>query len=155
MAVGDVTFFNSFFTDLGNKIHDLDSDDWRIGLVTSATAPTKTTAAPHWGGTGTTNFATTQVSTGGTSYTGPIALTAETIAQSGNNTEWRAGKVGPIAQDASGPTNIAWGIIFNNTDTNKRAVAFVELGTVSLVTGPLEIRWNNVDGTGQIGRIEN
>jgi hypothetical protein len=127
-------------------------------LVTTATTPTKTTAAPHWGGTGTTNFATNQVSTGGTSYTGPIVLTSETIAQSGNNTEWRAAKVGPLAQDSSGPTNIAWGILYNNTDANKRAVAFVELstaGTLSLVAGPVEIRWNSVDGTGQIARIEN
>ena len=158
MATGDVTFFNQFFSDLGNKIHDLDSDDWRLGIVTTATVPTKTTAAPHWGGTGTTNFASTQVGTGGPSYTGPVVLTAETIATSGNNTEWRAAKVGPLAQDASGFTNGAWGIIYNNTDANKRAVAFVELstgGTLSLVTGPVEIRWNSVDGTGQIGRIEN
>jgi hypothetical protein len=158
MATGDVTWFNQGLADVLNKIHDFDTDDWRIGIVTTATTPSKTTAAPHWGGTGTTNFATSQVSTGGTSYTGPVALSSETIAISGNNIEWRAGKVGPLAQDASGFTNGAWGIIYNNTDTNKRAVAFVELsaaGSLSLVAGPVEIRWNNVDGTGQIARLAN
>ncbi len=158
MAAGDVTFFNQFLLDVGNKIHDLDGDDWRIGLVTTATVPAKTTAGPHWGGTGTTNFATNQVSTGGSSYTGPVALTTETYAATGNNLIWSADKVGPLAQDASGPTNIAYGIVYNNTDANKRAAAFVELsaaGAVSLVSGPLEIRWNSVNGNGEIGRLAN
>lgn len=157
MAAGDVTFFNQFVLDVGNKLHDLDGDDWRIGLVTTATVPAKTTAAPHWDGTGTTNFATNQIATA-TSYTGPIVLTSETWANSSNSQVWSAGKVGPIAQDASGATNIAYGIIYNNTDANKRAAAFVELsstGAISLVSGPLEIRWNSVDGTGEIGSFDN
>lgn len=157
MAAGDVTFFNQFVLDVGNKLHDLDGDDWRIGLVTTATVPTKTTAAPHWGGTGTTNFATNEIATA-TSYTGPIVLTSETWANSSNSQVWSAGKVGPIAQDAGGATNIAYGIIYNNTDANKRAAAFVEIsstGAVSLVSGPLEIRWNSVDGTGEIGSFDN
>jgi hypothetical protein len=85
-------------------------------------------------------------------------MTSETYAATGNNLIWSAGKIGPIAQDASGATNIAWGIIYNNTDANKRAAAFVELstaGAISLQAGPLEIRWNNVDGTGEIGRFAN
>lgn len=157
MAAGDVTFFNQFVLDVGNKLHDLDGDDWRIGLVTTATVPAKTTAAPHWGGTGTTNFATNEIATA-TSYTGPIVLTSETWANSSNSQVWSAGKVGPIAQDAGGATNIAYGIIYNNTDANKRAAAFVEIsstGAVSLVSGPLEIRWNSVDGTGEIGSFDN
>ena len=157
MTAGDVTFFNQFVLDVGNKLHDLDGDDWRIGLVTTATVPAKTTAAPHWGGTGTTNFATNQIATA-TSYTGPIVLTSETWANSSNSQVWSAGKVGPIAQDAGGATNIAYGIIYNNTDANKRAAAFVELsstGAISLVSGPLEIRWNSVDGTGEIGSFDN
>jgi hypothetical protein len=157
MAAGDVLFFNQFILDLGNKLHDLDSDDWRIGLVTTATVPAKTTAAPHWGGTGTTNFATNQIATA-TSYAAPIVMTAETYAASSNDLIWSAGKIGPIAQDAGGATNIAYGIVYINTDANKRAACAVELsstGAISLVAGPLEIRWNSVDGTGQIGRFAN
>jgi hypothetical protein len=138
--------------DLGNKIHDLDGDDWRLGIVTTATAPTVATAAPHWGGTGTTNFASTQVATGGTSYTGPIVLTSETWQLITGGVEMLAAKV-VLAQDASGFSNGAWGIIYNNTDANKRAVAYVEIssgGAASLVDGPVEIRWNGVDGTGRV-----
>lgn len=132
--------------DLGNKIHDLDADDWRLGIVTSATVPAVNTAAPHWGGTGTTNFATNQVATAGTSYTGPIALTSEswTLTATGAVMDW-ADTAMQLAQDASGFTDGAYGIIFNNTDTNKRAIGYVEIsaaGSASLVTGAVNITLN-------------
>jgi hypothetical protein len=158
MATGSVIVFDQAVVDIHNKIHNLSSDDLRIGFVTTATTPTKTTAAPHWGGTGTTNFATNQVSTAGTSYTGPIALTGEAVSASASIISFSAGKVGPLAQDASGPANIAWGIIYNNTDANKRAIAAVELsaaGTLSLVAGTVEIRWNGTDGVGFVFRTTN
>lgn len=33
MAAGDITFFHQFKLDLGNKIHDLDSDTWKVGFA--------------------------------------------------------------------------------------------------------------------------
>lgn len=33
MAAGDITFFHQFKLDLGNKIHDLDSDTWEVGFA--------------------------------------------------------------------------------------------------------------------------
>lgn len=144
MATGTVKWFAQALHDLGEKIHDLSSDDFRLGLVTSSTVPSLSTAAPHWGGTGTTNFATNQVSTAGTSYTGPIVLANESWTIVSNVPTFRADAV-TLAQDASGPTNIAYGIIYNNTDANKRAIAFVEIssgGTASLVSGQLVIDWS-------------
>lgn len=145
MAAGDMKWFAQALHDLGEKIHDMSSDDFRLGLVTNSTVPSATTAAPHWGGTGTTNFATNQVSTAGTSYTGPQVLAGESWALSSNVATFGADEV-VLAQDASGPTNIAYGIIYNNTDANKRAIGYVEIssgGTGSLVTGSLTIRFNN------------
>lgn len=142
MATGDIKWFAQGLLDLGNKIHDMDGDDWRLGIVTSVVTPALSTAAPHWGGTGTTNLATNQVSTGGTSYTAPIALTTESWSLVSNVPTFRADAV-TIAQDASGFTNGRWGIIYNNTDANKRAIAFVDLGSDrSIVTGPLTIDWS-------------
>lgn len=144
MATGTVKWFAQALHDLGEKIHDLSSDDFRLGLVTSATVPSLSTAAPHWGGTGTTDFATNQVSTAGTSYTGPIVLANESWTIVSDVPTFRADAV-TLAQDASGPTNIAYGIIYNNTDANKRAIAFVEIssgGTASLVSGQLVIDWS-------------
>lgn len=145
MATGTIKWFAQGLHDLGNKIHDLDNDDWRMGLVSNATVPAVNTAAPHWGGTGTTNFATNQVSTAGTSYTGPIVLASEAWALNATGAAMDFADIGSIAQDAAGPTNIAYGIIYNNTDVNKRAIGYIEIsaaGTASLVSGPLTITMN-------------
>ena len=144
MATGTVKWFAQGLMDLGNKIHDMDGDDWRMGIVTTATVPSVTTASPHFGGTGTTNFATNQVATAGTSYTGPVVLTTESWSIVSGVVTWRADVVN-LAQDASGFTNGAYGIIYNNTDANKRAIAYVELsaaGSLSLVAGAVSIDWN-------------
>lgn len=146
MATGTIKWFAQALHDLGNKIHDLDSDDFRMGIVTTATVPAVNTAAPHWGGTGTTNFATNQVGTGGTSYTGPIVLTSEswTLGATGAAMDWSDTPT-QLAQDASGFTNGAYGIIYNNTDANKRAIGYIEIssaGTASLVAGAININLN-------------
>lgn len=150
MATGTVKWFNQGLMDIGNKIHNLSSDDIRIGIVTTGVVPTATTAAPHWGGTGTTNFASTQVNTSGTSYTGPQVLANKTYTLVSGIPTLRA-DILTIAQDVSGFSNGAYGIIYNNTDSNKRAIGFVEFsssGTISLVTGSLTIDWAN--GTNDI-----
>lgn len=142
MATGDVKWFAQALHDLGAKVHNLGADDLRLGIITSAVTPATTTAAPHWGGTGTTNLATSQVTTGGTSYTGPVALTSESWTVVANVPTFRADVVS-LAQDAAGFTTGRWAIIYNNTDANKRALAFVDLGADrSLVDGPLTIDWN-------------
>ena len=146
MATGTIKWFAQGLHDLGNKIHDLDADDFRLGIVTTATVPAVNTAAPHWGGTGTTNFATNQVGTGGTSYTGPIVLTSEAWALNANgaNMDWSDTPM-QLPQDASGFTNGAYGIVYNNTDANKRALCYIEIssaGTASLVTGAININLN-------------
>lgn len=143
MATGTMKWFAQALHDLGNKIHDLDTDSFQLGIVTTATVPAVNTAAPHWGGTGTTNFATNQVATGGTSYTGPIALPSETwtLNATGAVMDW-ADTSTQLAQDASGFTDGAWGIIYNNTDANKRAIGYIEIssgGTASLVAGAINI----------------
>lgn len=142
MAAGDFKWFAQGLYDLGNKIHDLDSDDWRLGIVTATVTPAVNTSAPHWGGTGTTNMATNQVATGGTSYTGPVVLTAEawTLTSTGAAMDFADLS---LAQDASGFTDGRWGIVYNNTDSNKRAIGYLDLGSArSLVAGSLTITIN-------------
>lgn len=143
MATGTIKWFAQGLHDLGNKIHDLDADDWRLGVVTSTTTPAVNTTAPHWGGTGTTNFATNQVATA-TAYTGPIVLSSESWTLTATGAAMDFADV-TISQDASGFSNGAWGIIYNNTDANKRAIGYVELsaaGTLSNVSGPVTITLN-------------
>jgi hypothetical protein len=143
MATGNIKWFAQALLDLGNKIHNLGSDTLKLGIVTTTTVPAISTAAPHWGGTGTTNFATNQVATG-TGYTGPVTLTTPTWTTVSNVPTFRADIV-TIPQDASGFTNGAYGIIYNNTDANKRALGFVELsasGAAGIVSGNLVIDWS-------------
>jgi hypothetical protein len=141
MAAGDFKWFAQGLHDLGNKIHDLDADDFRIGLVTSVVTPAVNTAGPHWAGTGTTNLATNQVATA-TAYTGPIALSSEawTLTATGAALDF-ADVV--VAQDASGFTNARWAIVYNNTDANKRALGYLDLGSDrSIVSGSLTLAIN-------------
>jgi hypothetical protein len=140
MATGDIKWFAQGLHDLGNKIHNLSSDVLQLGIVTTTTVPSITTAAPHWGGTGTTNFATNQVTTAG-GYTGPITLSGVTWTNVSGVPTLRATDV-VISQNASGFANGAYGIIFNSTDANKRALGYIELssaGTASIVSGSLTI----------------
>lgn len=114
-----------------------------MGIVTGVT-PTVATAAPHWGGTGTTNYATSQVATAGTSYTGPIVLTAEAWALNATGAAMDCADIS-LAQDASGFTNGAYGIVYNNTDANKRAVGYLEISSTnaaSLVAGAINLTMN-------------
>ena len=147
MASGDFKWFAQGLHDLGNKLHDLDSDDWRMGIIKSAANsgfdPAVNTAAPYWtGGSGTTALGTGEVATGGTSYTGPIVLTSEAWALSATGAAMDVADI-TLAQDASGFTNGRWGIVYNNTDANKRAIGYVDLGSDrSLVAGSLTIQMN-------------
>lgn len=140
MATGDIKWFQQGLLDLGNKIHNLSSDALMLGIVTTATVPSMATAAPHWGGTGTTNFATSQVGTGG-GYTGPVTLASVSWTNVSGVLTLRATDV-VIAQNASGFANGAYAIIYNNSDANKRALGYIELsstGSVSIVTGSFTI----------------
>lgn len=142
MATGDVKWFAQGLLDLGNKIHNLSSDTLKLGIATNVTVPTVGTAGPHWGGTGTTNFATNQVATGTSYSSGGPTLTTVTWSMVSNVPTLRADIV-TVAQDASGFTNGYWGIVYNNTDANKRALGFVDLGgPKSIQGGALTIDWN-------------
>lgn len=152
MAAGDMKWFVQALHDLGNKIHDLDGDTLKMGIVTNATVPANTTAAPHWGGTGTTNFATNQVGTGG-GYTGPVTLAGKAWAVSSSSAIFGADQIS-ISQNASGFTDGYYGIIYNDTDANKRALGFIDLGgPVSLVSGSLTITFNSDATSGDALKI--
>lgn len=150
MATGDIKWFAAGLKALGDKVHNLGSDTLKLGIVTNATVPSIDTADPRWGAGGTTNFLSNQVATGGASYTAPVTLASVTWTTVGSGPgvpTLRASDI-TLAQDASGFTNGAYGIIYNDTDASKRAIAYIELssgGAASLVAGSLTI---NFQGAG-------
>ena len=143
MSTGDIKWFAAGLLQLGTKIHNLTSDVIKLGIVTAATVPSIDTAIPAWGAGGTTNFSTNQVGVGG-GYTGPITLASPTWTTIGSGPgvpTFRATDV-VIPQNASGFSNGAYGIIYNDTDASKRALGYIELssaGTASIVSGSITI----------------
>jgi hypothetical protein len=142
MAAGDIKWFAQALEDIGNKIHNIGSDTLKVGLITSATTPAIGTAAPHWNGTGTTDMSANKVSEGGTTWTGPKTLASKTWSLNATTVPTLRAAIISLAQDASGFTNARWGILYNDTDANKRCLAYVDLGVDrSIVTGSLDLDW--------------
>ena len=148
MAKGDFLFFNDFVDDIGKGLHNLDTGTFKMALVTNATVPTVTTADPTWGAGGTTNFATNEVSgtnyaAGGIDITSTFSTTAAVGTFDGTtNPAW--------TQHAAGPTDIRWGIIYNDSAANKDAVGFVDMGggaDISLVDGNISYTFAASIGT--------
>lgn len=147
MATGTVKWFDQGLLDIGSKKHNLGSDTLKLGIVTGVT-PAHTTADPRWGAGGTTNYSSSQVATGGTSYTGPQTLASVTWTIVSNVPTLRAANV-TLNQDASGFTNGGYGIIYNDTSAGKEALGFIELSStnaLSLVTGQVIIDWSGASG---------
>lgn len=145
MAQGDVTYFNQFWEDVGDKLHNLSTDTFHFGIVTNATVPTATTADPRWGAGGTTNFLTNEVTPGGNYTTGGPSMSVtitDNWTTSGSVSTIDFDDVS-IATHASNPTGAYWGIIYNTTDAGKRCVGFIELGgPVDLTAGPFSVTWH-------------
>lgn len=142
MAIGDITAITQFKVDGWEKFHDLENDVIKVGLVTSTTTPTETTADPRWGAGGTTDWSTNEVTPGGNYSAGgsTIANPAVTIVTADAKFD---GDDISILQNVSNPTNARWGILYNDTDTGKRVIGFLDLGAdVDLSAGDFTITWN-------------
>lgn len=132
--------------DLLDGVHNCTSDDIKVAFISSATTPAQADAAPHFGGTGTTDYSTNEV-TGGDISAGGKALANQTV--SGDpNTLFNADDVA-IANNASNPSNVRHLIYYNNTDANKRVLGFVSFGSdQDLSTGT-----NTIDHTNGIFQV--
>ena len=145
MATGTVKWFSAGLLQLGSRVHNLTADVLKFGIVDASVVPTWDTPVPHWGGTGTTNFAASQVSTVA-GYTGPITMAGVTFSEIGTNPKVPTLRATDISlpQTPTGFSNGAYGIIYNDTDANKRALGFIELsaaGALSIVSGAVVVDW--------------
>ena len=143
MAQGDVVIFDQFLVDALEGVHDLETDGIFCGLVNSTEVPADTTADPHWGGTGTTNFFTTEVTPKTGNYTtGGNACANPAVTLNAGAAELDFDDPTTWSQNASNPTDARYGIIWNNTSTNKKCIGYVDLGSVfDMTTGDLTITW--------------
>ena len=142
MAAGDITLFNEFKEDVGQKIHNLSSDTFKIALVTNAVTPAAGTSDPRWGAGGSTNLSTYEVTPGGNYSAGGATLSSSTWSETAGTATFDASDV-TIAQNASNPNNARWAIIYNDTSSGKEALAFVDLGGVTdLTAGAFQATWS-------------
>jgi len=137
MARGDLTLFEELTDQLGEKGHNFSSDTLKLGIVDNTLTPLDSIETPTW-----SDYSANEVTDAGGYVTGGIALTGVTWSEvDGVSTLDDSGNIS-LAQDALGFTDGYWGILYNDTNATKMAVAFVDLGgPVSEQDGPININW--------------
>lgn len=142
MAAGDIAFFEQFYVDVQEGLHDLENDTIKLGLVTSTATLAVTDSDPRWGAGGGTNVSTNEVSAGGNYSAGGATMANPTVTLASNKGQFDADDVS-ITQDGSNPTNARRGVIYNDTDAGKRAIGIVDLGAdIDLSAGDFSVAWN-------------
>ena len=141
MAKGDLTIFEEFANDIGLEKLNLNTDTFRLGLITTAAASVAaSTATPTW-----SDFSASEVSGSGYSAGGATVASTSYVEASGvgtldgNDVTW--------SQNASGFTNARTAILYDDTPASaasKCAVCAVDLGStnVSLQDGDVTVSWN-------------
>ena len=142
---GSVTIFDEFVLALGKGEHDLSAagDTIKLGLIKGTEEiggidPARTDSTPTW-----LDYSSAQVVTTGGYTNGGETLSGQTYTEvDGVATFDDTGNIS-LAQNASGFTDAYWGILYNDSNATKMAIAFVDLaGPVSEVAGPVTINWN-------------
>ncbi len=140
MAQEDLTLFDEFANTLGTKVHDLANDAIWVALIETTVDPTAADATPQLADY-------TEVATGNGYVTGGLLIDNTTWTQQG--ALWRLdGDDVTWLQNASGPTDIHWAIIYNYTTAGNECIGFVEMGNpggttpISLQNGDISINWS-------------
>ena len=142
MAIGDVAVFDQFKEDLGAKLHDLNTDDMYYCLNTAALSPTEALSDPRYGTGGGTNLTTTEVSGGNVTAGGSNLAPTDAWTRAGATVTFDLNDVS-ITQAGANPTNARWLVVYNFTDTGKRAPLYLDLGAdVDLSAGDFTVTWN-------------
>ena len=146
MATGDLTVFEEFSYYLGNSAFEFDGVDViKVGIIDNTAAPTAADASPAWG-----DYSANAVDTdgGGTS----TFTTAVTWTETGGVATLKATSFTiDKAAGADGSTT-AWAIIYDDTNSADRAIAFIELGTIDITLSDVVIKFNNA-ASGELGNV--
>ena len=151
MAQGTLALCNEFAKSIADGRIDIDTDTFKVGLVTLQVGGTPTIAetdpVPTWGAGGTTNLAASEVAAGGGYAAGGITLASLTWALSGAVATWDAADVAWTSSGSGDPTTIKTLVIYSDTAANKDALGFVDMtadGTtaISLLAGDISVAWN-------------
>lgn len=135
MARNDITIFDEFLREEGEKVHDFSADTFKLAILDNTAAPAAGTATPRLA-----DF--TEVGSAGNYTAGGATLTITWNEAAGTvtldettNPTWAA--------NASNDTDAYWALLYNSTDASDRAIAFIDLGgPVDMSADDLTITWN-------------
>jgi len=138
MARGDFIVFEEFADQLGKEMHNFSSDVIKLAIVTSTAAPAAGDTTPTY-----SDYSANEVSAGGGYTTTGITVPVTWVDTAGvAKLDDNAGDIA-LAQNGSGFTNAAYGILYNSTEATGAAIGFIDLGgPVSEVAGPVNINWH-------------
>lgn len=137
MATGDFKVFDEWIIEAQAVAHPT-TNTWKIAFITTATTPAETDADPHFGGTGTTDLSTNQTS-GGNVPAGGVTLGSLTFTEAAGTATFDSANV-TVSQSGTNPSDARWGIVYDDTDVNKKAMGFYDFGAIrDLTTGDLTL----------------
>jgi hypothetical protein len=137
MAEGDVTFYNSFYVDLMNGVHDLTNDTIKVTLHTSYTPNIDTHG--QWSDVSATEYGTGDNYTAGGDTPGSQVVTQDNTDDQGEfdmaDPAWTA--LGPLT-----PATPSHAIVWNDSATNDELICYIELGTTATNGGDYSLALN-------------
>jgi hypothetical protein len=143
MAQGDLTLFDEYSLEILSGTHDQSAggNTFKVSLHSTA-LPAASASAPSFGDW--TECSGSGYTTGGESIT-----TGQSVSQvSGSTYKWDSTDNPSWAQNGSGPTDVIFALIYNDTDAGDKAVGFIDMTTdggttpISLQAGNISITWN-------------
>ncbi len=151
MAEGDLRMFNQARRDIFQGLHDFDNDTFKIAFIDSTVTPAYDDANPRFGAGSGVDYDANEVS-GGNVPAGGVTLASMGITVDDPNDDITIDcNDVTIASAGGNPSTARWAIIYNDTATNKNAVWFLDLGSVTDMTaGQFQSNWN-ADGLHQYG----
>jgi len=138
MAIGSATLFNEEALDSRKGVHVLGTNTLKLVIVDDTITPAADDATPRYA-----DYSANEVSNAGGYTTGGIALTTVTYTMIDDVATLKADDVN-LAINASGFTDGYFGILINDSATNKEAIGFWDLGgPVSEQAGPIALEFTD------------
>lgn len=138
MAIGSATLFDEYQLDSNKAVHLLGTNTLKLVIVTDTSPPAVDDATPRY-----SDYSANEVSNAGGYPTGGITLTTVTFTMVAGVATLKADDVN-LAMDPSGFTDGYYGILINDSATNKEAVGFWDLeGPISEQAGPISLEFTD------------
>lgn len=139
MAAGEFTVFKAADEAFLRGEHDLINDQIVLAIIDGSVNPTASDATPRFGAGSGVDYDANEVLASANYSAGGIVLANPTITTVGTVTTYSTDAYN-LTKEVGAFTNGRWGIMYNNTATNKDAIGFYDFGAVvSLVAGDIQI----------------